>query len=563
MIIVTSLSNKASKKLRTKNISSSLTKFAAENILNPDEYSFKIHSIENIIKTAAMDDYVSYPEDIHEYYTNPDKIINERVRIKQIYTISVEKDLNKSLSLNYEIEYSDNNVHPNIIISPESKIPYKKYKPKEIYALLLSEINKIKAKHKILIKIFDDTMKNKLKVFVKFLYQGKFKKKVRIQLFDGIEPEVTKSSKLIKHYLKKDNSHQVIEVEEDELLIEFRKPIFGKNGLNSFGEIVTNEHKKNLGDIEAKIDKKTINIIEDSKKKYYKSKIKGYVHLDENRFYIDNKIKIKKLSRVQDTLAEAEDNNIEVIISEADTNIDSVGEGVELTSETIHIKGHVGAKSTIEAVNLIIDGATHGDSIQEAKFAEINRHKGKLRCHSAKIKLLEGGEIHATNVHVDAALGGSIYAQDIVIGNVKNNLKVHALNSITIKLVSGEDNLFKISYLDIPTLRSKCNFILKDIEDLKFELESVSKHTPSQIPVIKKKINDLKQVLEDIKKSVFDARIIITEPLRGLNTINFSIDEDNELIFKTDAMKYDSFYIEQKEDSVILHPTNKKITLES
>ncbi len=489
MIIVTSL---PSKKLKTKNIANSLAKFGADNVLESSDYSFKINAIETYIRTISDNDFLIYEEDIHGYYTDSKKTIDEHVRFKQLYTISISTDYKPIIKLKYDINYSNNNITPSIIIHPESKIPYKKYKPKEIYQLLVKEINYIKAKKKILVNIFDVSMKNKLKAFTKYLYQGKFVKKIKIPLFDGISPEVTKSSKLTMHYLEKEKTSQVIEVHEGETLVEFRKPIFGKNGLNAFGEIVSNNHESNKDDLAVDIDLQTISIVENDKKKLYKSRIKGYVHLDKQKFYIDNKIKMTRLSRVQSSVAKEEDNNIEVIISQNDSNVDSIGEGVELTSETININGHVGAKSKLEATNLTIEGATHGDSLQEAKFASINRHKGKLRCHSAKIKLLEGGEVHATNVEIDAAMGGTIYAENVTIGQVKNNLKIYAANSITIRKVTGEDNLFKINYIDIPTLQSKYNFITKEIEELKEDLENFAKHSPKEVPALKEKIKTLK-----------------------------------------------------------------------
>ena len=551
------------KKVKTKNIANSVSKFAAENKLKPSQYNFNVNGVETYIKTVSDDDFCIYKEDIHNYYEDPEKIINEHVQFKQLYTITIKQEPKHIINLTYTIDYSDNNITPSIIIHPDSDIPYKKYKPKEIYLLLIKELNNIKAKKKILVKIFDTQMKNKLKAFIKHLYLGKFTKKIKIPLFDGIAPEITKSSRLIMHYLNKEGSHQVIEVDAKETLIEFRKPIFGKNGLNAFGEIISNKHGTNKGDIEAEIDTNSIEIVENEKKKLYKSKIKGYIHFDEKQFYIDNKIRMRTLSRVQDALAKDEANNIEVIISQNDTNIDSLGEGVALTSETIHINGHVGAKTTLEATNLTIEGATHQDSFQEAKFAEINRHKGKLRCHSAKIKLLEGGEVHATNINIESSLGGSIYAENVTIGHVKNNLKVYAANSITIKLVSGEDNLFKINYKDIPTLNSRHKFIGKDIDNLKYELEGAQKHTISQVPILKEKIKKLKAQQEEIENSAKDAKITIVEPLKGLNTIMFVLDEDNELTFKTEPKKYEPFYLKESQTQISLHPTDKKISIDS
>lgn len=551
------------KKIKTKNIVASINKFAAENDCSPLEFSFNIHGVDTYIKTTSDDEFKLYNEDSLGYYGNHEKMVNEHVRLNQIYLITIKQSTKRIIKLNYNINFSDNNATPVIILHPESQIPYKQYQPKEIYLLLLKELNNIKAVNKIVINIFDEEMKEKLKAFVRYLYMGKFINKIKIPLFSGIEPEVRRSSKLLMRFLDKDTNHQVIEVDEGEVLVEFIKPVFGKNGLNAFGEIIDNSHLNNSDDLKCSIDTKSIEIVENDDRKIYKSKIKGYVHFDKDDFYIDNKIKMEHLSRVQDSVAKDEANNIEVIISQHDTSLDSVGEGVKLTSETIHINGHVGAKSNLRAVNLSIDGATHQDSSQEAKFAEINRHKGKLRCHSAKIKLLEGGEVHATNVEIESSLGGTIYAENVTIGHVKNNLKVYASNSISINLVSGEDNLFKINYKDIPTLNSRYNFVTKEIEDLKYRLEGAQKHTLSEVPILKEQINKLKAQQDMIINGVKHAKITINEALRGLNTITFTLNNGQELTFKTEAKVYEPFYLVESESYITLHPTNKRVSINS
>ncbi|MEK6658738.1 MAG: flagellar assembly protein A [Campylobacterota bacterium] len=551
------------KKFKTKNISATIDKFAAENDSSPLEFSYTINNIDTYIKTISNDSFILYNEDTNNYYGNHDKMIDEHVQIKQMFIITVKKEPKNIIKLVYSIDFSDDKTMPAIILHPESQIPYKKYQPKEIYILLLKEFSNIKAINNILINIFDEQMKEKLKAFVKYLYNGKFVNKIKIPLFTGIKVELRKSSKLIMRFLEKETTHQIIEVDAGEVLVDYIKPVFGKNGFNAFGDIVDNAGLKNKEDLKCNIDKKSIEIFENDERKSYKSRVKGYVHFDKENFYIDNKIKMQRLSRVQSSVAKEEDNNIEVVISQSDTTLDSLGEGVQLTSETIHIQGHIGAKSSLRAVNLTIDGATHKDSIQEAKFATINRHKGKLRCHDAKIKLLEGGEVHATNVEVENSLGGVIYAENVTIGRIKNNLKIYASNSINIKHVGGEDNLFKISYKDIPTLISKYDFISHEIEDLKYKLEGVSKHTPSEVPVIKKQIGELREQQNKIINSVEHAKITINEPLKGLNTITFTLTNGEELTYKTDAKAYEPFYLVMSENSITLHPTNKKISLES
>lgn len=559
MTIVTYL---LSKKVKTKRIESSLEKFAIENKLSLNELNFDINKIETYIKTVADDDFILYEKDIRHYYSNYDKIINEHVHFRQFYIITIKQEV-AALALNYEIIYSENSTDASIILYPNSDIRYNNYTAKELYFVLLSEINKIKARNRILVGIFDERMLDQLKKLTHYILGGKFVKKIKLSIFNGVEPEIARSSKLILHYKEKDTIHQVVEVDEGDILVEFLKPIYGKNGLNVFGEIVSNSFSINKDDLNCNIDKESIEIIDKEDRKIYKSKKKGYIHIDENNFYIDNKIKINQLSRIDNSLAKDEKNNIEVIISQDDATLDSLGEGVNLTSEVIHIAGHVGAKSTLKAVNLTIDGATHQDSLQEARFAMINRHKGKLRCHSAKIKLLEGGEVRATNVEIDSCMGGTIYAETVTIGQVKNNLKVYASSSITIRLVSGENNLFKISYKDIPTLNSRFNYLASEIEDLKYTLEGALKHSLSQVSIIKEEIQKIKLQQDKIVDCVKTAKITIKEPFMGINTIAFVIDANNELTFKTEEKLYDSFYLEESDSEITLHPTNKKISIKS
>ncbi|WP_041672429.1 flagellar assembly protein A [Sulfurimonas denitrificans] len=547
------------KRFKTKNINATIKKFALENDCSPLEFTFNINGVETYLKNVSQKDFLLYTEDIFDYFNNHQKMINEHVEIKQIFLITIKQTPKNIIKLDYSIEFSPNKDSVHIVLYPESQIPYKKYQPKEIYLLLLKELNNIKALNNILINIFDNEMKEKLKQFVKYIYAGKFIKKIKIPLYIGIEPDITRESRLLFRFLNKKSNHQVIEVAEDEILVEFIKPLFGKNGFNAFGEIIDNFYLKNIDDLKYNVDENSIKIIENSDRKIYKSKLKGYVHLDDKNFYVDNKIEIESLSRVQNRIAKDESNNIEVIISQHDTSLDSLGEGVELTSETININGHVGAKSTLRAVNLTIDGATHQDSYQEAKFANINRHKGKLRCHDAKIKLLEGGEVHATNVDIQNSLSGTIYAENVTIHQVKNNLKIYASNSITIDIVSGEDNLFKINYKDIPTLISKYNYLSQEIEDLKYKLEGAKKHSPLKVPALKEKIDELKVAQDKITTSSMNAKIIIKNSFRGLNTIIFTLNNNEELIFKTEATTYEPFYIVESQEYLTLHPTNKKI----
>lgn len=549
------------KKIKTINIKAAMQKIANENGVELNKLFLNVISSDTLIKTVSLSDFVLYNEDIKGYYSDKEKMINEHIELKQSHTLVVKDVPLSPISLKYTIEPSNNYTHPSIIIYPESKIPYQTYEPKELYRLLLNELNNIKAYNGFLINLFDSEFREKLKSFVKYIYAQKFDKKIKLPLFSGIEAIAGDGGTLMLYYKDKPNQNpQFIEVEENEILAEYIKPSFGQKGFNAYGKIVDANSFKKTKDLEYIIDKTTIDIMEDDEKKIYKSKTKGFVNTTNNTLSIDNKIRLQKLSRVQDKVSQDESNNIEVVISQSNSDLDSVGEGVNLVSESVHISGHIGAKSTIKALNLVIDGATHQDSIQEAKFATINRHKGKLRCHDAKIALLEGGEISATNVEVRDVLNGTIRAENVTIGRVKNNLKVYASSSIIIDQVLGEDNIFKISYKDVPTLMSKLSFLQRDMEDLKYMLDEAKKHSPQKIEIINKQIDELKAKMREITECAFSAKIDVKNSFRGINTIAFVLSSGEEILYKTSENMYSTFYIEKKDDYIVLHPTTKQLS---
>jgi len=546
-------------KVKTRNIELSINKYAQNNETSSDIVDFKILKSTTLIKTIHDEDFVEYNEALQADYSTEEKMIDYHLEFSQIHIIKLFEKQKSSYFLNYDIEFDYMNFNPHIIIKKESKIPRKDLK--QTYLWLIQEINKIKAKNGILINLFDKTYLAKIKIFTKIIHADKFKKNVKLPLIKTIEPDITQQGELILHYKKNINQHGIAEVEANEMIAEFRKPKFGKNGLDAFGKVIGSEYKKSHKDLKYDTEDATINIKEDENKKLYIAKTKGYVNISKNLMYIDKKIKKRKINRVEDKVSEHEDNEIEVIISEKDATQDSIGEGVELTSETIHVEGFVGSNSILHATNLTIDGATHQSSHQNAKYAKINRHKGTIRAHQVDINLLEGGTVYATNVNIDACLNGTVYGRDVSINNVKSNLKVYASHSISIGLVSGENNTFNIDYKKIPILSKKIDFINVDLEDLKYHLQEAQRHNKAKVPEIKSKMQKLKDEKNNILNSINDAFISIKKPFRGINNIIFTVDEIKELIYKTDSKKYEKFYLEIKDEHITLKPVNISIDL--
>ena len=549
--------------IKTKHIKDALERYATDNLIPLCECDFKLNRVETLLKNIHSPEFEHYSKEMLAPYLDRDKIVNEHVEFTQIYTITAMQKEMQELELIYTIDFGRYATHPKLILSPESKIPHKLYTAVDLLKVLYRDINKIKAYNGILVQFFDESMKKTLKSFVKYIYAGKFTKKVKIPLFDGIEPIVSRESRAIFWFKEKEHESMIVEVDKDEILIEYKKPLYGRNGLNAHGKNIDSLYAQNNDDVQVEIDPKSIRIQEDKNSKRYISINRGYVHYDGVKLSVDNRLKLHEISRNKHVIdSEDEENNIDIIVAQHDTTKDSIGEGVELVSESIHVEGFVGAHSRLEALHLDIKGVTHQDAKQYAKFAKINRHKGTLRCHEAEIGLLEGGVVHATKVTVESSLGGQIYAQDVVIGHTKNNLKVYASNSITVRLVSGEDNLFKINYRDIPVQKAKIAFIKEELEDLKYRLDQAKRFRPKEVKLLEDEIASLKIEEKKITDSYKTATISVEQPFRGLNHIIFTIDENHELHYKTDTKAYLPFHLKVKDEKITLLPPAISLTIE-
>ena len=241
--------------------------------------------------------------------------------------------------------------------------------------------------------------------------------------------------------------------------------------------------------------------------------------------------------------------------------IQDVQKKEELITSEVCILGDVHEESMIDAYKLTVEGTTSEGSLQYSKYANIYMHQGTLRCHDAKITLLDFGSVHATTVHADTVIGGEIYAQDVTIKHLKGNATVYASNSIAIEHISGKDNKLFINYKEVPILMSKIELIQDDIEELTTSLEQAKKDNSSLEKEIEVEIKRLHQEIEIIQSSTKNAKITIEKPVKTKNMITFQIDDSNVISFETQKETYSAFFLSSQEGRITLQPTAQTITL--
>lgn len=243
--------------------------------------------------------------------------------------------------------------------------------------------------------------------------------------------------------------------------------------------------------------------------------------------------------------------------------VNAVVEKEEIICEELIVIGDVHNESIIDTSKLTVEGSTSTGSTQFSKYATIQKHEGIIRCHEAKIALLQDGEIHATTASVNTVKGGSIYAQDVNIQHLCGDATIYASNSINIEHISGENNKLMINYQEIPILISKMELIQDDITELNSSLNKAIKENSSLQKEIEIEISRMNKEITAIQNSSKTAKITIENTVITKNIISFHVNEKQDISFETSKEKYSPFYLSYSKNSVTLNPTSHTITLNS
>lgn len=554
--------------LTTTNVKRTLIKFAQKKGIKASTLGFKLLNYDTAIKAEFDEEFKDLTrERAAKYEFRKDLIFRDGIEYKQTcYIVPILKKKNGFFDLVCEVDKHDYNCRPTLIIKKNSIFNTKQFNKKEMYKALYLELIKIKAFNNILIDVFNKPTIEGLKRFIKDLYSKNFTEDVEILLFDGVDPEESTKADVIEHYkLKKEDDKKLIEVSETELLVEYIKPVFGKNGFSASGKIIDSELYGTQAKPNFRPDDESI-LVEDTEDytKYY-SKLKGFIEEKRNILSVEKLYQVGEINRHETTVTDGEVNDIEIVISEKDMTKDGVGDGVELVSQKVKITGAVGKNAVIKAKIANIEGMTHSDSKVFGKEVNVNRHLGTVRASDVHVKSLEGGVIHATHAKVDNIISGTITAETIEIGILKNNAKIFASKHIEINKIDGEDNLLAIDVKKVETLQKKVSFIQKDIDEIKEEIKILAKN-PKQKDKVNELLKEIKGKQEAIDNELFnpfDAYISIKEPVNGINKVYFNT-QRKDLIIECrtlEGVTYEKLYLEDDDvlETITLHPSGESV----
>jgi uncharacterized protein (DUF342 family) len=392
------------------------------------------------------------------------------------------------------------------------------------------EMNKKKLKNSLLIKLFDDDLKKDIKKLSKLLLsEDKLREDFPVRLCKGINPKETINGQVI-YYIKQSKGFDkelITPVKENQVIIEIIKPQKGKNGRDCRGKIIKAKEPANFEIPDIKFDPKTIYKEETDEKILYKTKKEGYIQKEDDYYTVKDELEIKQINLKTGNVKNADDTQIKLDVKEKDVLKEAIADNMTVEAKTLIVRGNIGNKTKIKSQNLTIEGQTHKNSVIKALEAQINKHKGKLSAKKAEINSLEGGLVKANYVHVKAAIGGTIIGHRVVVDNLKSHIKIYALESIEIKNLLGEENLFSISPAKV--LDSQ------NIEELRKKVEEIRRNKN----IVKRELDKINDIIKKNKSAY-----------QELKTLYLYNKEKNK---KTDPM----ILMKLKEYKVLLHKQEK------
>lgn len=498
--------------VRTQNIAREIQTLAKSYEIRPEQLDFNILDVQTYTRMNHEEREGEWEEITQEEIAQLDDetaLLNKSFQIKQVYEIEIfqptsENDIFKDFKAVVGANATKCKVY--LSIAQGSKIAYKESLSRDLEFL----INKKKARSGILIYIFDDTMKDllsKLVAHIRVSEEVIYEKSETLLIAESYEPTPTIDDALILHYEKKedvDEMHKIDyssrgfiqSVKQDEVLIEYIKPRYGKPGRNCRGEFMDPSEPRVENEPTFKVDS-TIKVVESEESIKYIAKENGYIAFEDNTYLIKTDVDVGEISfKTTGSINSGVDSDVSISVKESDAIKDAVGTGMHVEVTEIDIDGNVGSNAQVIAKKAVIGGQTHKTAKIKSDQIDINVHKGIAYGKDVTITRLEHGEVYADNVEVSQALGGVVNAKNVHIFLCASYVKVTASKRIEIDKLQGSENIFTID----PRLQKEVQESIEENEENISELKTKVRDLKKEIAEYTQLIKEGLPAFQDIKK---------------------------------------------------------------
>lgn len=244
--------------IKTFDINDSVAKFCSNHSIKRAECNFNLTKVITFYKSYEMETFAPVNEIIAEKFDDKQMLIQDKIIFRELYHIELCSENLRVFNFHFRLMFDKYSINPKLLILPTSIFPTATYTKNAFAKLLYQEIRKIKAKHKILINLFSKQLSEEIKLFVNLLYAHQFNEIFELSLCEAVEPVEGEPSTLRKHYKTNNADQQIAQVEANELIIEYIKPVFSVDGLNCHGYRVSSDDAIDASVLEFETDDATI-----------------------------------------------------------------------------------------------------------------------------------------------------------------------------------------------------------------------------------------------------------------------------------------------------------------
>ncbi len=443
--------------IETEDIVKSIAEYAKKNNIDAKKIDFDINSVSTIAFNTIDKSIVIFDTTRGEMIP-PELFMDEDIRIYQRFLILLKEIEPQPVRLDMALSADKLFTKVLATLKKESKIIYYPDLDRYIY----DEINKRLAKHKILINIFENDLKKQIDDFVKKIKEGvALEEDYKFTVAESRDFIPSEDDKIVFYFEEKKKINEenpdfynrgfIVDVDEGEILVEYKKPKAGRSGRDVRGYFIKVAESKSHNEPKFAITENiktedTPSIIR------YIAKKQGYVAYDGKVLDVQEELKVQEISfRKTGSIVVDQNKDITLDIEESNPIVDAIGSNMTARATEVIVRGSMGDNSSVYADKAQIKGLTHSTSKVFAKDAEIATHRGYLEAKEAKIERLEGGVVVADTVHIGHANSGRIVAKKVYITNLGSNCNITASSLIDITTVLGGDNVFVFEAAAMPS----------------------------------------------------------------------------------------------------------------
>ncbi|MCH9814293.1 MAG: FapA family protein [Epsilonproteobacteria bacterium] len=495
--------------IETSDVTKDLEELARAHNLQAKDLDFKILSYKTHYKKVSSPRYRELQEIEREKFFKEENILNPELEILQKLKIEVFQKQGARFPI--KIALGANKQMTKVVgtIKAQESVQYFDGLEGEI----LAEFDRKKAKQKILLGCFDDTVRNEVRQLVSSIrVNKKIEENMVFTICQGYDLEEHSSGeikyrfkeKIVEEGEKVDHSDKgfMHTIKEGDVLLEIFRSKEGRAGRNCRGESLALEQVELTDELPAIKISDDIECVEKEESIVYIAKRSGFIHQPSDfEFEIRDELVVNEVSfKTTGSIQAGDDKDIKINIEGGDSMSDAIGAGVHIDTTEVKAEGNVGNGALIKANVIEIGGQTHQSAKLYGGDVSINLHKGFVDGETVTVDLLEGGKIVGDIVRVKKAAGGEIEAKEVYIETVLSNVNVEASHLIELDKVEGTGNKFIIDAKAQRGFKDKVETIETKISEMRKEVEQTTK----KVRVLKNKINREKdtsmRIVETIKE---------------------------------------------------------------